>query len=170
MDLRVNEVAKLLEETPNVIRNWQRDFKGLIPAKKGENGYNMYPPEAVEVFRTIKRLHRVQGYSMRQIEHYLSGGELAAAVESPGEPGATTAAELVELREMMQQLIQEQQESRKQQAEFNQALVARLDQRDKLITEYIIERRHEQKLLEQQRQAPPTLLGRLKGLFGRDRE
>jgi Predicted transcriptional regulators len=75
MELKVNEVASELNETAHVIRNWTRYFKQYLSLIKGEkNNYNLYPPEAMEVLRTIQRLHRQQGYSTRQIKNYLSGG------------------------------------------------------------------------------------------------
>lgn len=149
MKLKVNEVANELKETPHVIRNWTRDFKHLIPLEKGENGYNFYPPEAMVVLRAIQKMAREQGYSTRQIENHLSGGELAAAAEQMEAPAAATA-EIAELKEMMQQLIERQEQQEKQQREFNRALIDRLDQRDKQTTEYMTERRQERLESKQQ--------------------
>lgn len=147
MELKVNEVASQLGESPNVIRNWVRDFKDHIPLVKAPNGYNLYPKEAVAVLLSIQKMARVQGYSTRQIEFYLSGGEVASAAE---EVPAAAAAEIGELREMMQQLIDRQDQQEQQQREFNKALIDRLDQRDKLLTDYVGERRQERLEMKQQ--------------------
>lgn len=155
MKLKVNEVASQLEETPSVIRNWIRDFKEHIPLEKAENGYNLYPPDAVAVLLSIKRMTRDQGYSTRQIKHYLSGGEVAAAADQI-QPDDSAAAEVSELKEMMQQLINRQELQEQQQLEFNKALIERLDQRDnqrdKLITDYLSERRQERLEMNDQQQ------------------
>lgn len=134
MKLKVNEVSSELEETPNIIRNWLREFKAYIPVEKADNGYNLFTPAAVDVLRTIQKLHREQGYSTRQIEHYLAtGGEIAVAVATdPVRPG-----EVDELKSMIQQLMQQQQ----RQEGFNQELLNRMDQRDQMLTEYMAERR-----------------------------
>ncbi|WP_298737679.1 MerR family transcriptional regulator [uncultured Chitinophaga sp.] len=144
MELKVNEVASELNETAHVIRNWTRYFKQYLSLIKGEkNNYNLYPPEAMEVLRTIQRLHRQQGYSTRQIKNYLSGGELAAAAE-PVVNLPTAPDEVAELRAHIAQLLEYQQ----RQEEFNRLLLHQLEQRelrdqarDKLITEYITESR-----------------------------
>lgn len=38
----VKEVANFLEETPNVIRNWFKEFRNYTPHEKNSNGYNVY--------------------------------------------------------------------------------------------------------------------------------
>jgi DNA-binding transcriptional MerR regulator len=155
--LKVKEVAALLNETPAIIRNWVRDYKGLIPIEKAETGYNLFPAEAVEVLRTIQRMARQQGYSTRQIEAFLRTGVIASAGAATEEVAASGVAvdpaaasvEIAELRGMVQQLLDSQQ----RQEEFNRQLVERLDRRDRQLTEYISERRLEikQQEIEQQR-------------------
>ncbi|WP_336791135.1 helix-turn-helix domain-containing protein [Paenibacillus sp. MMO-177] len=146
MKLRVNELSSELGESAHVIRNWIKEFRTFIPIEKAENGYNLFPPEAVEVFKTIQRLHRQQGFSTRQIEHFLAGtgGEEVAAAAEVAAPAAATSAEVAELKAMIAALSEQQ----RKQEEFNRELLNRLEQRDKVITEYITERR--QLMLEEQ--------------------
>lgn len=113
-----------------------RDFKEYIPLEKAENGYNLYPPEAVDVLRTIRQLIRNQNYSTRQVTHHLAtgGAEVAAAVESPAVP---IHAELEELKAMVQQLT----ERSERQEEFNRKLLETMERRDRQLTAYMDERR-----------------------------
>lgn len=114
--LKINEVATMIGESPHIVRNWLRDFRGHIKADKSDNGYNLFNEDAIQVIRTIQRLARVQKYSTRQIEFYLTSGgkEYTAAAAEPGE--------LAEIKNMMQL-----------QLEFNAKLLERLDEQRRYI-------------------------------------
>jgi hypothetical protein len=46
--LTVKEVAVIIEETPNIVRNWMKELKSYIPLQKNESGYNVFNQEALE--------------------------------------------------------------------------------------------------------------------------
>ena len=48
ISLTVKEVATIIEETPNIIRNWMKELKSYIPLQKNESGYNVFNQEALE--------------------------------------------------------------------------------------------------------------------------
>lgn len=74
--LTIKEVASLMEESSNVIRNWIKELRAYIPLRKNEAGYNVFDDTAIEQIRLIKQLHRERNYSIKQIDHYLAtGGE-----------------------------------------------------------------------------------------------
>lgn len=77
--LSLKEVSALLKESPNVIRNWLKDFRPYIPIEKADNGYNAFGSEAIAVFQRIKQLARSQGFSKRQIAAELAGIDLGGA-------------------------------------------------------------------------------------------
>lgn len=157
MKLTVKEVAAQIGETPAVVRNWVRDFKQLIPSEKGENNYNYYGEDALKVFQTIKRLHRDQGYSTKQIEAHLSGAVEIGATAAVIDPA--TAGEVAEMRTMMQTILDNQQ----QQQEFNRLLIRKLEERDRQLTEYISERREQKRIEASQKRRTPSLWQRLTG-------
>jgi len=117
--LRINEVAAEVGETTNVIRNWVQVLKQYIPLEKNDLGTNLFSEEAVQVVRKIQKMHRVQKFSMKQIEHNLAmngkefGGFNEVVVEK---------TDLEEMKELM-----------KKQLEFNQAIIERLDNQEVLM-------------------------------------
>ena len=130
----VKEVASFLDETPNVIRNWFKELRDYIPHEKDSNGYNLYKKEGIERFKEIKKLHREQGWSMKQIESYLvTGGEFVKP-EPEKTTGELLAEELRLMREELKALRLDNQEIKdqlEQQKGFNQALIEQLKQSDR---------------------------------------
>lgn len=130
--LRINEVAAILGETAHIVRNWLRDFREWIPVEKAANGYNEFPPEAVEQMKRIRHMIRDRGFSTRQVEHALATGKI--------ESGAVAGADdVAELKEMVQQLAAAQEK----QNELSAAILAKLEERDRQITQFLIDRREE---------------------------
>lgn len=132
ISLTVKEAAIHIEESPYVIRNWMRELKVHIPTNQGENGYHYFDQKAIERLFLIKELIRDRGYSLKQVEFYLSTGENPKS-EKPPEDQV-----LKELKLIKDQL--------KLQEDFNKALVQRLDQQQQFITDSLIKR--DQLLLE----------------------
>lgn len=140
--LTVKETANLLDETPNVVRNWMQELRTYIPLQKNEAGYNLFSPEAIEVMKQIKQLHRQQNYSIRQIQHYLAtGGEAYQLI--PEKKAEEILAE--ELQDMKKE-IQELREYSIKQTEFNEKLAEKLNQQHEYIKSSLESR--DQKLLE----------------------
>lgn len=130
--LTVKEAAKHIEESPYVIRNWMRELKGHIPTNQGDNGYHYFDKKAIERLFLIKELIRDRGYSLKQVEYYLSTGENPKS-EKPPEDQV-----LKQLKLITEQL--------KLQEDFNKVLVQRLDQQQQYIVESLNKR--DQQLLE----------------------
>lgn len=132
LSLTVKEAANHIEESPYVIRNWMRELKGHIPTTQGENGYHYFDKKAIERLFLIKELIRDRGYSLKQVEFYLSTGENPKSEKPPEDQT------LKELKLIKDQL--------KLQEEFNKALIQRLDQQQQYIAESLNKR--DQQLLE----------------------
>ncbi|MED4600112.1 MerR family transcriptional regulator [Paenibacillus validus] len=133
----VKQVAVMLGETEDIIRNWVKQLKQYIPVTRAENNYQLFTDEAIEVLRRIQRMNRNQGYTIRQIEAHLATGEpelrpSAAAAEV----GPDVLAELAEMKE----LIRQQGEMMQRQAEFNQELLVRLDKQQQLYEKAVMDR------------------------------
>ncbi len=131
--LTVKEVASLVDESVHVVRNWLKEFKTYIPLEKSDAGYNLFNEQAINVIQTIKELHRKNGYSIKQIEHYLmTGGKEFVPRPSPAAE-ELLANELKEIRSNMKEIhnMLEQQEK------FNRALVEKLDKQQQYIDESI---------------------------------
>ena len=127
--LTIKEVSNILDETPNIIRNWMKELKPYIPLKKNESGYNVFDHEALEQMKLIKQLHREQNYSIKQIEHYFAtGGE--SYKPSPKKGTDEILAE--EMRKMREE-IQFLSEHSEKQEQFNQALIQRLDEQQRYL-------------------------------------
>jgi DNA-binding transcriptional MerR regulator len=134
--LSLKEVSAALKESPNVIRNWIRDYKPYIPIEKADNGYNTFGEEAVAVLRRIKQLARVQHYSKRQIMVELAGVNLSGiqmAAADPSMPVIVDPAVIAELTAKVDQLLEGQKrmdrllESQQRIESFQRELMARLD-------------------------------------------
>jgi DNA-binding transcriptional MerR regulator len=133
--LTVKEVAQFINESPHVIRNWMRELKNHIPSKKGENNYHYFDKPAIERLLLIQKLSREQGYSIKQIEYYLTTGEDPLKPEEKADQQNEVLKELQQIREEF-----------KKQEEFNQALLQKLEEQNKYIKESINKR--DQQLLE----------------------
>lgn len=165
--LTVKEVANLLEETPNVIRNWLKDLKMYIPTTKNESGYNVFGSEAIKVLKEIQHLHRERNYSVKQIEHYFfTGGESYKPI-SEKSFDEKFADEINELKNQIKSL----QEHNNKQDEFNKSLISKLEEQSKYIDDRLNKR--DQLLMESIRQlqeakalAAPTKEEK-KGFFAR---
>lgn len=143
--LTVKEVAVMIDESTDVVRNWIKTLKNHIPLTKNESGYNVFNDEALERMKLIKELHRDRNYSMKQIDHYFNtDGE--AFVPAPKQ--STDEALANELKSIREEL--------KQQREFNKLLTERLDrqeERDHLLMSAI---RQSQEKIDQQLQLAAT--------------
>lgn len=86
--LRIGEVARLLQVTPDALRNWERN--GLIEVPRHPvSGYRVYSAAEIGRLRVIRILRRC-GYSMmallRTLNHLDGGGREAARVlDTPAE-------------------------------------------------------------------------------------
>lgn len=132
IELTVKEAANIIEETPNVLRNWFKELRDYIPHEKNHSGYNVFNSKSIERLKEIKTLHRDQNWSMKQIEHYFATGGEAFKPEPEKTAGEVIAEELKLLREEIQLLRDENQK----QKEFNQILVQKLDEQDRNTKEY----------------------------------
>jgi DNA-binding transcriptional MerR regulator len=127
--LTIKEVANIIDETPNIVRNWMKELRDYIPLKKNESGYNVFDGEALDRMKFIKQLHRDQNYSIKQIEHYFAtGGESYKPVPQKG-ADEILAEELRKMREEIQSL----REYSEKQEDFNQALITRLNEQQQYI-------------------------------------
>ncbi|MGM0941287.1 MAG: MerR family transcriptional regulator [Bacillota bacterium] len=143
MLLTVKEVAHHINESPHVIRNWMRELKGHVPTHKGDNNYHYFNKISIERLLLIKKLSREQGYSLRQIQHYLATGE------DPLDPEIKS-----DNQDMILQELKEIKEDLKNQKQFNQALIHKLDEQNQYINDSI-NRRDQQlmKTLQEMQQA-----------------
>jgi DNA-binding transcriptional MerR regulator len=124
--LTVKEVSDVINENPNVVRNWMRELKDYIPLYKGENGYNLFNEEALDVIKKIKSLHRNQHYSINQIKTYFDNDE---EIFKP-----------VNDQEVLKDDIKEIKEELRQQKEFNKTLIEKLDLQQRYIEQRLNER------------------------------
>lgn len=68
--LRIGEVAKLLDLSNDILRNWERNALLDVP-RQPENGYRLYGPEEISRLRVIRMLARA-GYSLMAILRMLT--------------------------------------------------------------------------------------------------
>lgn len=132
----VKEVANLIDETPNVVRNWMKELKEYIPTQKNESGYNVFNDEAVERMKLIQQLHRDNNYSIKQIQHYFETDGESYKPISEKKYDEIVADELREMKEQISELKQ----SNGAQEQFNQALIEKLDAQQAYIEEKINQR------------------------------
>lgn len=121
LSLTVKEAAKHIDETPSVIRNWMRELKTHIPTIQAENTYHYFDEKAIERLLLIKSLSRDRGYSIKQIDFYLSTGEDPLKPEKPPE-------------DLMMKELKAIREELKWQRDFNQALVQKLEEHERYIS------------------------------------
>lgn len=130
--LKIKEVAALLGESTDVIRNWLKELGEFIPHTRDErSGYKLFDEKGIEAFRVVQQLSRKQYYTIRQIQHYFSIGGKEFVTEMPD----AVKLELTEIRQLLEQ-----------QKQFNAELVSRLDRQQEYI-EKSIKTRDEQLML-----------------------
>ena len=167
--LTVKEVANLLDETPNVIRNWMKELKRHIPTVKNESGYNVFGEEAIKRLKEIQHLHRDRNYSIKQVEHYYDTSGDAYKPLDKETFDAKFADEIKELREHIKSL----KEHSEQQEAFNKALIQKLEEQTNYINDRLEER--DKRLMESIREvqevkklvAPAKEEEKKKGFFAR---
>lgn len=123
MKLTIKEAAAHIGESPNVVRNWQKQLKSHLLTKQGDNNYHYFDEEAIERLLLIKQLHREQNYSMKQVEYFLATGD--SSFKIPKEDPDTVVDEskidmLLEQVELMRTHMENQEK-------FNQELLKRLE-------------------------------------------
>jgi DNA-binding transcriptional MerR regulator len=164
--LTIKEVAAIIEETPNVVRNWIKELKQHIPLQKNDAGYNVFDEKALERMKLIKQLHREQNYSIRQIEHYFSTDGASFKPTPNKDTGELLAEELRELREEIKIL----RDYAQRQEEFNKVLVTKLqeqqtyldkklDKRDQDLMRLIRDTQETKKLMAATEQQKNSLFG-----------
>lgn len=113
----VSQVANEIGESVYTVRNWIRDFRSYIPITKADNGYNQFNQDAINIIKDIQRMYRQQKLSTKQITAILSGASIPSA-----DPIRKTDAIIDEIKKMQQQ-----------QADFNAAIIDRLDRQQAAI-------------------------------------
>ncbi|MGV7209832.1 MerR family transcriptional regulator [Oxalobacteraceae bacterium A2-2] len=63
--MRIGEIADATGISRDTLRFYEK--RGLLRARRGDNGYRRYPPEAVDWLRYI-RLAQTLGFSLKEIE------------------------------------------------------------------------------------------------------
>src|SRR5699024_2633317 len=127
--LTVKEVAQHIDESPHVIRNWLRELKNHIDTQKGENNYHYFNSETIKRLLLIKTLTRDQGYSLKQVDFFLTTGEDPLLPEAKPD----------QQNEILQEL-QNIKDNFKKQEQFNQVLLKKLEERDQYINNSINKR------------------------------
>ena len=61
---KINEVAKITDLKPHVLRYWESEFKGLAPAKD-ENDQRRYCPKDIDTILEIKHLLYEEGFTIK---------------------------------------------------------------------------------------------------------
>lgn len=135
LSLTVKEAADHINESPHVIRNWLKELKGHIYTIKGDNNYHYFNAKAIERLLLIKKLSRDQGYSIKQIDYFLSTGDNPLQPENKPENESKILNEIQEMRKDFEK-----------QEEFNQALLQKLEEQNNYIKDSINKR--DQQLLE----------------------
>jgi DNA-binding transcriptional MerR regulator len=85
--LQISQVARLLEVTPDMLRNWERNGLLKVPRNK-KNGYRLYGAAEISRLRVIRMLSRA-GYSimaiLRMLLHLDQGGagDLRRVLDTP---------------------------------------------------------------------------------------
>jgi DNA-binding transcriptional MerR regulator len=153
--LKVKEAALIIGETDHVLRNWLKDLEPYVPIQKSEAGYKLFNEAAIDVLRLIQKLHRHQGYSMKQIENYLAtdGRELpplAAVPDSVMMDLMEIKAELQQQREFNIQLLLQLD----QQQEYQKQLAERMDKNSTNMTVMLREMLEDKRLLMAANQEP----------------
>lgn len=133
--LTVKEVAKHINESPHVIRNWLKELKSYIPTQQGENKYHYFSQEGIDRLLLIQKMSREQGYSIKQIEFYLFTGE--DPVKKDFQP---------EFEDKLLKELQEVKNRLEKQENFNQALIEKLDEQNRYFKESLDKR--DENLLE----------------------
>lgn len=134
--LTIKEVAAIIQETPDVVRNWLKVLKDYIPVQKNEAGYNVFDNVALERMKLIRELHRDRNYSIKQINHYFATGGEAF---KPGPKHSVDELLAEELRSIRNE-IKELNDNYQQQKEFNKALINKLDEQQRYIDERLNKR------------------------------
>ncbi len=80
--LRIGDVAKLVETTPRTIRYYEQ--LGLLPtpASRAAGAHRTYSPEEVERLREVMRLKELLGLSLEELGTLLAAEEARAAVRA----------------------------------------------------------------------------------------
>jgi len=133
--LTVKEVAQHIDESPHVIRNWLRELKNHIQTQKGGNNYHYFNNEAIERLLLIKELTREQGYSLKQVDYFLSTGDDPLLPEREPEQDNKILQELQEMKDNF-----------KRQEQFNQVLLQKLEEQNQYINDSI--NRRDQELMK----------------------
>ncbi|RAS76710.1 hypothetical protein A3864_12885 (plasmid) [Priestia endophytica] len=154
--LTIKEAAQKVDESVHVVRNWMKELKNHIPTLQGENGYHYFDKSSIEQLLLIKKLSRDQGYSIKQINHYLSTGD------DPLKPARTPEDPVMLELEVIKEHL-------KRQEEFNQALINRLEKQQEYI-QNSLEKRDQQLLdvvKETQQAKSEVAATKKKGFFAR---
>jgi DNA-binding transcriptional MerR regulator len=62
--IRIGDLARELDEPTHVLRFWESEFGQLTQVKRMAGGSRLYTPETVAVFREVRRLLRVELYTI----------------------------------------------------------------------------------------------------------
>lgn len=66
----IGEVAEMINESPSLIRFWEKKFKALKP-EKTEKGTRKFNQQDIELIRLIHYLVKVKGYTLAGAADYI---------------------------------------------------------------------------------------------------
>lgn len=107
--LRIKTLADAASVSVDTIRYYEK--QGLLPEpERGENGYRLYSPVAIEQLRFIKKSQSL-GFSLNEIKHLMTisakaDGDMAEVKALTDSKIATVKEKVEELNELLGQLQQ----------------------------------------------------------------
>lgn len=127
----VKEAADAIKESPNVIRNWMKELKGLIPTIRLENQYHYFDEHSMERLKLIKDFNRNQGFTLKQIQYLLShqDGKYAEKIQTEDDKSDLTI-QVTEIKELLEN-----------QKTFNEEVLLRIETQQKLIKSLLVKER-----------------------------
>lgn len=82
--LTIKEVARRTGLPPSTIRYYDQQFEEFLGVRRGAGRRRLFEPQAVERLRTVQRLLKDQGLSLRQARRALAGDDPQTPAEAGG--------------------------------------------------------------------------------------
>ena len=97
----LSEVSKIVEESPQLLRSWEKELNLDIPEKNPNKKTRKYQQKHIDTFLKIKKLLRVNKYTLKGIKPIIKGKKNQPSLQNIIRDMEKMRSDLIKMRDSL---------------------------------------------------------------------